>query len=218
MLDGYILGSNIANVVLGLGSYTSDGKTLCFKYWSKIATAIVEHIKSNAKVNGSGCGVTGYTTMTTMPIIGMDYAMMADEIASSICTNSDGRSICYKYWKKITNEIVSHINSNALINSGIACASGGVTVSTGSFVSGAMSGSSLGTNIANAVFDIYDGDGASSEGKSLCRKYWIKIADEIVSHIESNGIANAGISGVISFPSEHSSGGNGTLTGTGSIT
>jgi hypothetical protein len=54
----------------------------------------------------------------------------------------------------------------------------------------AMNGDTLGTAIATAVLD----SGASAAGKAQCEEFWKKVANEIVSHIQSNAEVPAGIS------------------------
>lgn len=54
----------------------------------------------------------------------------------------------------------------------------------------AMNGDTLGMAIATAILD----SGASAAGKAQCEKFWKKIANEIVSHIQQNAEVPAGIS------------------------
>lgn len=54
----------------------------------------------------------------------------------------------------------------------------------------AMNGDTLGVAIADAIMDA----GASEAGKTQCREFWKKVANEIVSHIQSNAEVPAGIS------------------------
>lgn len=54
----------------------------------------------------------------------------------------------------------------------------------------AMNGDTLGMAIATAVLD----SGASAAGKAQCEEFWKKVANEIVSHIQSNAEVPAGIS------------------------
>lgn len=54
----------------------------------------------------------------------------------------------------------------------------------------AMNGDTLGVAIADAIMDA----SASEAGKTQCREFWKKVANEIVSHIQSNAEVPAGIS------------------------
>lgn len=54
----------------------------------------------------------------------------------------------------------------------------------------AMNGDTLGVAIADAIMDA----SASEDGKTQCREFWKKVANEIVSHIQSNAEVPAGIS------------------------
>lgn len=54
----------------------------------------------------------------------------------------------------------------------------------------AMNGDTLGMAIAAAILD----SGASAAGKAQCEEFWKKVANEIVSHIQSNAEVPAGIS------------------------
>lgn len=54
----------------------------------------------------------------------------------------------------------------------------------------AMNGDTLGVAIADAIMDVT----ASAAGKAQCREFWKKVANEIVSHIQSNAEVPAGIS------------------------
>ena len=53
----------------------------------------------------------------------------------------------------------------------------------------AMNGDTLGVAIADAIMDA----SASAAGKAQCREFWKKVANEIVSHIQSNAEVPAGI-------------------------
>ena len=218
MLNGSILGSAIASRVLEKNA-PANVMSLCYNNWIKISTEIVNYIKERAIVQGMGCTVSNYSTQSTMSIEGMNSSELAKNIRDAIIDDNatdNSKSICYDFWKNVADEIVKHIQNKAKIDRGISCVSGGSTISIGRFQSNCMNSRELAKNIRDSIIK---GKEIPNDGKSKSLKIWTIISEELISHIEINGVVNPGISGVIDFPVTITgySGGNGYLVGIGTI-
>jgi len=196
MLDGEKMGNAIANAVIQYGGHSdSQGSAVCKKYWVLISTEICNHIKSNAIVMSAGMPTAGHVSTTPMSITGLDGTIMGNAIASSVISygghsDSQGSTLCRKYWVLISTEICNHIMDSGKIAPGIS-GNHGASTSNGNFLSGSLDGDVLGNAIARSVISY--GGHSDSQGSALCRKYWVLISTEICNHIMDNAEVPPGI-------------------------